>query len=219
MGALRPLWLLYDRIYGWVHGLEDLATEEGTYLRIQRARYRGRPVRLPDGTVLRRGHRVLLLHLNSPALGLLGETLASPLHTGIAFRRIFRHCLEALAGRLAADPTLADVQAVGAFTTFWQGSERFGFAVSPLRPGWWARVVGWYQRSLTRQYARARTTWPPRRWANGPTEARTIWISAAALRRQFGRPEAEKAGPPALVRGRGATTRSPAAGVRRAAPL
>jgi hypothetical protein len=218
MGALRPLWLLYDRLYGWVHGLEDLPTEEGTYLRTELARYRGRPIRLPDGTVLSRGQRVLLLHLNSPALGLLGQTLGSPLRTGIAFRRIFRQCLEALAGRLATDPTLADVQAVGAFTTFWQGSERFGFAVGPLRPGWWARVVGWYQLGLTRQYARARTTWPPRRWANGQTQARTIWISATALRRQFARPAPRDVRPAAAIGGQRLLVRRPATEGPRIAP-
>jgi hypothetical protein len=213
MRVLRPVWALYDRLYGWVHGLEDLPTGEGTYLRTELARYRGRSIRLPDGTVLQPSQRVLLLHLNSRALGLLGRELVSPMRTGLAFRRIFRSSLEALAARLASDPTLADVQAVGAFTTFWQGSERFGFAVIPLRPAWWARIVGAYQLSLTRQHARPRASWPPRRWAHGQHAARTIWISTAGLCRRFARPERRTARPSAI-----ATPRGPAVAAAGAAP-
>jgi hypothetical protein len=184
--GLGRLCHLYDRFYGWWHRLRDIPAPGGAYLRMQRARYRGRPIRLPDGTRLCRSQRVLLLHLNSRRLECLAQELVSPGRTGIAFRRLVCEGLETLADLFERDPALADVRAVGAFTTFWAGSQRFGFVVVPLKPGWWARIVGAYQLTLTRQHALPRSTWPPRRWAHGPAEARAIWISTAALCRRFG---------------------------------
>ncbi len=186
MATFGPLRRLYDGCYGWVHGLRNLPVGDRAYLRLSAARYRRRPIRLPDGTRLAPGQRVVWLHLHNETLAFMVRALVEPGRTGLAFRRALVESLEALAVLLETDPALVEVRAIGALTTFWQGSQRFGFGVFPVWPRWWARVVAAYQLSLTRQLGSPRAVWPPRRWAKGRAEARLIWISAEALRRRYG---------------------------------
>lgn len=159
-----PLRRFYDRCYGWVHGLRNLHVGDRAYLRLSVARYRRRPIRLPDGTRLGPGQRVILLHLQNETLAAMVRELTAPPRAGLAFRRRLEESFAALAILLETDPALVEVRAIGAVTTFWRGSQRFGFGVFPLWPRWWARVVAAYQLSLTRQLGSPRAVWPPRRW-------------------------------------------------------
>jgi hypothetical protein len=191
MGApLSTLWSFYEQVYGWLHGLRDLQAGDRVYLRVARSRYRGRRIELPDGTILARGDRVLLLHLHNGSLARLGRQAGSPRRAGLAFRRGFQASLAALARETRTDPALAEIRAVGAVTNLWHGTRRLGFAAYPLPSRWWGRVVALYQRRLRCRHASTPDQARRVPQAAGRGEARFIWISAAALRRRYGTAEA-----------------------------
>lgn len=188
MAALALLWRLYDDAYGWLHGLRDLdpgLARHRAYFRTGLTRYHWRPLRLTDGSRLRWGDRVLLLHLHSDSLTALRHEAASAAALGLALRRGVEASLVVLAERLATHPELAGVRAVGAVTHLWHRTHRLGFDSYPLWSGRWARLVAAYQGSLVREHVPLRAGRARGRQAAGRNEARWIWISTEALIRRY----------------------------------
>lgn len=185
MTLLDLSWRLYERVYGWLHGLQDLEIADRAYFRLGLTRYHWRPLRLPDGTRLRWGDRVVLLHLRGESVTELRSKANSPEEIGLALRHVVEASLEVLAGRLATDPELAGVRAVGAITHLWHATRLLGFESYPLLARRWARVVAAYQGWLMREHTPARRGRLRRRDAAGRDEARWIWISTAALLRRY----------------------------------
>lgn len=188
MAPLGALWLLYERVYGWLHGLEDLAAGDRPHLRTVLGRYRWASITLPDGTRLRRGDHVLFLHLHNQSLATVGRQAGSPRLAGLALRRGLRASLETLANRSAIDPRFADVRAIGAVTNLWHGARRLGFAVYPMPHPWRARLVAAYQRRLRSRFCLPSVGARRTPHAGGRGEARFIWLSTAALREHYGAP-------------------------------
>jgi hypothetical protein len=128
----------------------------------------------------------VVLHLHNTSLARVRQDAVSVAEAGLTFRRLLRDSLVVLAARLVVDPHLTDVRAVGALTSLWHGSLRFGFAAFPLRSRLWARIVAAHQQRLTRRPAAASATGPGYRMVTGRGEARMVWISSAALVRRYG---------------------------------
>jgi YkoP-like protein len=174
---------VYDRSYRRLHGLDRPTARVGPVLSVQR-RWMWRALRLADGTVLRRGARIGVLHLdNGRALALHGSGL-DPGQIGFEFRRLVLSSLRALATQAVDGGPLAQLQAYSVTTLFHHRLPRLGFAPAPGDPSIGRQLVSRYERALLSSLhpaGRARLRRGDR------DEARRLWISRQALLARFGR--------------------------------
>ena len=170
----------YDRVYRLLHGLDKPEAEIGSAIRLE-IRSSRRTRTLPDGSVVKRGERIGILHLSNERLAALHDDGLAPLAVGLAFRRQFLTSLRELA-RLVEDGTLGDVRAVAATTIFHEGLARVGFESEPGGT-LWPRLVGIYQRRLL---AALRPRAVPRLRRAGYHYARRLWLSRERLLARYG---------------------------------
>src|SRR5262245_62033237 len=171
--------LLYDAARRWVHGLDDPRAHVGPALSIELRRLRWRRD-LPDGTRLRRGDRVGILHLRNNWLPAIRTDGLAPLGVGLEFRRTFLASLRALARRAAPAGPLADVRAFTAVTVDLRGLARLGFQAEPDNLIF-SRVIAAYHEAL------CASLWPERarRRARKTRGARRFWITRETLRARY----------------------------------
>ncbi|MBI4011251.1 MAG: hypothetical protein HY359_02995 [Candidatus Rokubacteria bacterium] len=169
----------YDRLYRFVHHLDTPASEVGPVLRLEVGRSLRRR-RLPDGTLLRRGERIGLLHLNNARLALLRAREPSLLSAGLALRRDFFASIRALAALARDGGPLGGIPAFAATTIHHTQLRRLGFEPEP-DGAVWPRLVALYQRALLSSlHPGARLNRPAYR------QARRLWLSRQALVTRFG---------------------------------
>ena len=75
-----------ERLLRWWRGLTDPAAQVGPVLAVVVRRNR-RALRLPDGTVARRGERIGMVHLNNSRIEALHENGATPVQVGVRLYR------------------------------------------------------------------------------------------------------------------------------------
>jgi hypothetical protein len=136
---------------------------------------------LSDGTVVRPGARVGILHLNNERVTTLAHDDELSGRPGLRLRRDMVASLAALARRCASDRRLLDVHAFSATTIFHRGLQRLGFeeCASGLA---WPRLVGGYQRALLVTLRRGAVT----RRRPSHRQARQLWISRKTLLSRYG---------------------------------
>lgn len=171
----RRLVVLYDRLYRLLRGLDDPAAEVGPALRVEVRRAR-RTRRLADGTQIRRGERIGILHVNNERIVALHGDGLGPMAIGLQVRRQVFASLRELAARAAAGP-FADVRAFAATTIFHESLRRLGFQPEPRAPAW-SRLHAAYQRALLASLHPAGAL-RLRRAPHG--HARRVWLSREVL--------------------------------------
>jgi YkoP domain len=137
---------IYDRAYRLVHGLDRPESEVGPVLRIEVKRCH-RELHFTDGTTVRRGARVCILHLNNDRVTALHSKCPSPIKVGLEFRRQFLTSLRELAALTRPGGRLTGIEAFEATTIFHQGLERLGFEPACDRMSY-PELVALYQRAL-----------------------------------------------------------------------
>lgn len=180
---IRPAYgwavLVYDRLYRFFHHLDTPASEVGPALRIELTRSR-RARRLRDGTLIRPGDRIGVLHLNNARIAFLHAHEQSLLSAGLEFRRQFFASLHALAALARPDGPLGGVRAFTATTIHHGWLQRLGFEAEPDGLVW-PRLVAVYQRALLASlHPGARLSRASYR------RARRLWLSRGALLARFG---------------------------------
>jgi hypothetical protein len=170
----------YDRLYRWLNGLDRPGSLVGPVLRVHVRRSR-RTVRLGDGSVVRRGDPIGIIHLNNERVVALHAGGRRPETAGLQLRRQFVLSLRELARLTDAGGPLAPVKAFTASTIFHHGMRRLGF--EPARgsaPG--SALVGAYQRALL---AVLHPGGGGRLDARIRDRAEQLWISREVLRARF----------------------------------
>lgn len=186
MGRLSPpsRWLVafYDRAYRFLHGLDTSASEVGPAVRIG-IRRSHRTRHLADGTTIRLGDRIGVLHLNNDRVMALHSAGVPPIALGLEFRRQLLVSLHALARLTGAGGRLSDVRAFEVTTIFFhRWLSRLGFQAD--RDGLaWPGLVAAYQRAL-RAYLRPAS--PIRHGRATGRRAQRLWISHEALLARHG---------------------------------
>ncbi|MBI4608709.1 MAG: hypothetical protein HY726_06870 [Candidatus Rokubacteria bacterium] len=173
----------YDVAYRWLHGLRDPAAGAGPVVRVAVRRHRGPTVVLRDGTAVRRGDRIGIIHLDNERVAAFhGDGSQTPI-AGLRFRRAFVASLRELARQVLDTDRYAGVQAFTTQTIMHAGTQRAGFEILPLRSSTWSRVVAAYERALLARYhPRGRRGARRHRF----TDARAIWISRDGLLSRYG---------------------------------
>ncbi len=169
----------YDRLFRWLNGLDRPGCQVGPVLRVK-VRPSRREVRLVDGTVVRRGDPIGVIHLNNERVVSLHADRLRGRATGLEFRRRFLASLRELA-TLSDLGSLAGVRAFTATTILHHALARLGF--EPARgSSRGSALIGAYQRALLaslRPAGRARLDASVRR------HARQLWLSREALLLRF----------------------------------
>jgi hypothetical protein len=180
---------VYDWSYRLLHGLNRPTARIGPVLSVQR-RWLWRPLRLADGTRLRRGAQIGVLHLdNVRTLALHGDGLG-PGGIGFEFRRLFLTSLRAIASRAADGGPLAQLQAYSVTTLFHQRLPILGFAPAAGDRSIWRHLVSLYERALLSSLHPAGLA---RLRRGARREAYRLWISRETLLAKFGMtPEAQE---------------------------
>lgn len=167
--------IAYDQLYRLVNGLDRSRALVAPILRLK-IRPTRRSVRLADGTEVRRGERIGVIHLNNERVAALRAGHRSPTPTGFEFRRQLITSLHELARLSAAGCPLSAVRAFTATTIFHRGLKRLGFEAAPGgRAG--SAIAGGYQRALLASLA------PGQARGHGSTRIRAeqLWMSRGRL--------------------------------------
>jgi hypothetical protein len=174
--------VVYDWGYRLLHGLDRLAARGGPVLSVQRRRLH-RALRLADGTLLRQGAQIGVLHLNNVrARALPGDGL-HPSAVGFEFRRLFLISLHSIGARAADGGPLAPLQAYSATTLFHRRLPTLGFSPASGDRSIWRHLVTSYERALL---SSLHPTGAARLRCGARREARRLWISRETLLVRFG---------------------------------
>jgi len=171
----------FDSFYCWYHDLRAAEADIGPALLLEVRRARTTRL-LSDGTTIRPGCRIGVLHLNNRRVALLHRHDGGPMAVGLAFKHSLVQSLECLADLASPGGRLAGVDAYVAITILHHGLPRLGFERDPhqLLLG---RIIAAYQRALLASLhpsgvGRAR---PAR------DTAQRLWLSRGRLLARYGR--------------------------------
>lgn len=135
---LRKLLNIVDRLYKWLHHLKPVGSIFYTEIKI----YKSAPLNLSDGTILRCGDKICVLHFNNERIALMHNE--SKGNAGIAFVRHVTLSLSELANKLHNDKAYEGVVALGGITWLHrEGAKKMGFDSYPMRGFWrllWLRI-------------------------------------------------------------------------------
>jgi hypothetical protein len=174
--------IAYDWGYRLLHGLDRPVAGIGPLLRVERRRLR-RELELVDGTRLRLGTPIGVLHLdNRRALALHGGG-RHPCAIGFEFRRLFLTSLRSLGAQAVDRGPLAPLLAYSATTLFHRRLPLLGFAPAAGDRSIWRHLVTLYGRALL---SSLHPTGVARLRRGTQREVRRLWISREALLARFG---------------------------------
>lgn len=150
LNAIRFLWSRVDAVIRLLAGIKDL---EGSKIwRVALRRYRGQSRRLADGTIVKKGDRLLELHLNNDFLSGMARDTASPEGIAVKAAKEVAHSLSRLARLLKEDNRYQKVKAVFGITILNRPVRRFGFEVYDLEPGALTALTRFYEKMILSIY-------------------------------------------------------------------
>ncbi|MGA7988979.1 MAG: hypothetical protein WCB51_11345 [Candidatus Dormiibacterota bacterium] len=166
---MLKVWLWWEHWYLWRHHVRSLTRTSAFMIEVRR--YQGKPVTLADGTHVRRGDRIVELHLaNHRVSGDATNRDWSP------FQTLAQTSADlALIARLVHRGSLGPVRALHAVSLIAPALGRVGFTVTPLPATWHTRLLRFYMVGLLAVYhprgwlaaRRARDrAWPAEAWAS-----------------------------------------------------
>ncbi len=173
---LDPALAMVERLDRWRRRIRPVT--DGSLLGLELRRYRGPPLTLADGTMVERGARIGVIHLDNRRLRQLGRR---EWQTAALARA--SEDLDALAARAEGQPPERRPAAYLGVTILTAFARRFGFELQPRTTTLWHRLEDWYLRGLLAR-------WSPDgrgRLARGHSELRAgrVWLSDRALRKRL----------------------------------
>ncbi|MCM3701534.1 polysaccharide deacetylase family protein [Paenibacillus macerans] len=141
------LWLLWEKLFHFVFQLKTV-DEHNSFLHFRETTYHGKPVAMSGGTSLQQGDRILEIHLDNKTLFQYSTRARSSVQLAIQMIRAMEKTLPRLAEYVAAHPELSGVKALYGVSMINRGPEQFGFTVTDLPKGWFARSSQVYLKLL-----------------------------------------------------------------------
>ncbi|WP_410772564.1 polysaccharide deacetylase family protein [Fontibacillus sp. BL9] len=143
------LWLLWEKIFHLLFQLQSTNKEE-PFLHFRIRHYHGDPVEMIGGIKLSNGDRVMELHFDNKKLFEIGTRSKSPVQLAIKMVRNMEKELPKLARHVVDHDDLHDVKALYGVSMINRGPEQFGFTVTDLPKGLFAKSSQWYLKFLLR---------------------------------------------------------------------
>ncbi|GEN31409.1 hypothetical protein HNQ35_001918 [Cerasibacillus quisquiliarum] len=133
-GYLLQLWNMIDPIYFHCTRLcyvPDLSHGK-TILRVRRTCYKGKPVVLTDGTMIRKNDTLLKIHLHNVRLVSEFHSMNNDIQKALNLYRKIRSSLYHLADFIKKEEN-CHVKAILGITMLYQGADRLGFEMFPIK--------------------------------------------------------------------------------------
>ncbi|WP_229672418.1 YkoP family protein [Pullulanibacillus camelliae] len=128
------IWKLLDPLYYRFSRLSYI--EKGSHnkgvFRVRLIRYKGQPIHLKDGTLIRKNDILLKIHLHNVRLLKEMYTLESDLRKGLYLYNNIKNALPKLAEFVSSHKKSEKIKAIIGVTMLHQGSERLGFEIHPI---------------------------------------------------------------------------------------
>ncbi|WP_019639881.1 polysaccharide deacetylase family protein [Paenibacillus fonticola] len=141
------LWLLWEKVFHLLFQLRTTNKSDPVFhFRIRP--YRGEPVIMHGGIELVSGDQVLELHFDNKKLFEIGSRSRTSLQVAIQMIRGVEKTLPELAQYVHSHPELLQVKALYGVTMINRGPEQFGFTVTDLPNGLFARTTRVYLKLL-----------------------------------------------------------------------
>lgn len=141
------LWLMWEKLFHFVFQLKTV-DEHNPLLHFRETTYHGKPVAMSGGASLQQGDRILEIHLDNKTLFQYSTRSRSSVQLAIQMIRGMEKTLPRLAEYIAAHPELSGVKALYGVSMINRGPEQFGFIVTDLPKGWFARSSQVYLKLL-----------------------------------------------------------------------
>ena len=184
-GFLR-FWPFWERVTLFVHHADPIPGAPHDLLHVQFTKHKGRPIVLPDGTVVNKGDRIGEIHINNRAMAeITSRGLSWKVMTMLA------DDLRALA-RWTDDPAFpAEVKAFYGFTLLSKGAARLGFTLRDRPHTLHTRLDRFFLMGLMVMYnpSGARRLRSGTTYSSYPLE---VWMSRSELVRRYGGEQASK---------------------------
>lgn len=145
--VLVGLWLAWEQVFQALFHLQTI-TPSDPFLHYRMRKYQGELVELEGGELLRKGDKVIELHIDNKQLFELGIHSRSSAQLAIRMIRRMEKDLPILAEIIAKDVDLAEAKALYGVSMINRGPEKFGFTVRDLPDGLFARSSKFYLRIL-----------------------------------------------------------------------
>ncbi|OMD36911.1 polysaccharide deacetylase family protein [Paenibacillus odorifer] len=145
--VLVGLWLAWEQVFQVLFQLKTINPAD-PFMHYRMRKYQGEPVELGDGTQLRKGDKIIELHIDNKQLFELGIHSRSSAQLAIRMIRRMEKGLPMLAEVIAKDVDLAQAKALYGVSMINRGPEKFGFSVHDLPDGLFARSTKFYLKIL-----------------------------------------------------------------------
>ncbi|AWB45661.1 polysaccharide deacetylase family protein [Paenibacillus sp. CAA11] len=147
--AIVFLWLLWEKLFHFMFSLQT-TNKENPIFHFRVRTYSGDPVALKQGGALRKGDQILELHFDNKRLFDIGSKSKSSVHLAIQLIRNVEKTLPELAQYITKHPALKNVKALYGVSLINRGPEQFGFTVTDLPDGFFAKSTKVYLKLLMR---------------------------------------------------------------------
>jgi len=145
---LVAVWMLWERCFLWLFNVEPV-DETNPLLKLRVREYQGsQPITLSDGEEIRKGDRVLELHLDNDTLFQMGADARTSLHLAIQLVRGMEQLLPQVIRAIQNNPDYTDVKGLYGISLIHRGTRQLGFTVVDLPKGVFTSLTQIYLRIL-----------------------------------------------------------------------
>jgi len=145
---LVSAWMLWERCFLWLFNVEPV-DEANPLLKLRVREYQGnQTITLSDGEEIRKGDRVLELHLDNDTLFQMGADARTSLHLAIQLVRGMEQLLPQVIRVIQSNPEYKDIKGLYGISLIHRGTGRLGFTVIDLPKGIFTYVTQVYLRIL-----------------------------------------------------------------------
>ena len=177
------LWPVIDRLL--IMGCHIKPLRSDGIIGVESRRYKGRPIKLSDGSEVRRGDTIIELHLNSAWFRKRRKmSLTAPIWEVL---HCFAKDLSYLAEQMVNEKFDSRITALHSSTLLHVLARRLGFQVEELPNTLWNRLTQFYLAGLMQiHHLREKERFNV---LSEPLELKEIWLSKAELLRRYGSPQ------------------------------
>lgn len=142
------VWMLWEKCFLWLFHVEAV-DENNPLLKLRVTEYhRNETLILSDGEEIRKGDRVLELHLDNDTLFRLGADARTSFHLAIQLIRGIEQLLPKVMNLILTKPQYKDVKGLYGISIIHRGTKQLGFTVVDLPEGIFTCVTRQYLRLL-----------------------------------------------------------------------
>lgn len=141
------LWIKWEHLFNRLFFIQPIDQDQ-PFLNVRVRTYWGKPIQLLDGEIIKRGDRVLELHLNNEMLFRMGTNSRSSIHLAIQMIRTTEQLLPKTLSFILNHPKYEEIKGIYGITMIYRGTKQLGFTVTDLPRGLFFFLTKIYLRLL-----------------------------------------------------------------------